>query len=151
MSTNNVRFVDDESTQAHLSVLEAAKQADHSESDMNLIDVMFTGQLTALSGSKKFRRFFDIKQNHWEDFLNTVFATVLWYSTWGNVRDDDLLSDTIRSLCADAFLLNYGTTYWGDEEDRLEFLVEERVRHDDTCLYPQNYTAYVFFYGPLLP
>ena len=121
------------------------------ESNSSLIDVITTGQLTSLSGSDKFRLFFAIKEKHWEEFLNTLFATVLLFTPWDNVRNDDDFSNTIRNVCADGFLLMYGKTYWGDEEDRLEHLEEVRVHNDDTCLYPLNYRAYVLSCFPLLP
>lgn len=90
--------------------------------------------LSTKSTLDMFRMFFDIKPAHWEPFQKMLGRHVQVNYSWGMLRDDE----EQRRECAETFLDEIGLKCWGTSEGREKYLVEERVKNGDCCVYPTH-------------
>ncbi|KAJ6037351.1 hypothetical protein N7540_001630 [Penicillium herquei] len=103
----------------------------------HLDNLMSSGALTSTSDLEVFRDFFDIKAEHWHEFRQQLTKRIEKLPRW-----IDLQNPVHRLTCAKVFLSNHGHQYWGDEENRAKYLLEDRVKHNDCCFFPENEKAY---------
>ncbi|KAJ5678454.1 uncharacterized protein N7477_004087 [Penicillium maclennaniae] len=93
-------------------------------------------ELSIKSKLDEFRLFFDLKQGPWDRLRGQLNTHVQSNYSWTSLRD----SKTLRLLCAEEFLEEYATKYWGDE-NRENNLIEDRLDGKDSgCKYPDDET-----------
>lgn len=93
-------------------------------------------ELSTKSKLDEFRLFFDLKPGPWDKLRGQLNTHVQSNYSWTSLRDNK----TLRHLCAEEFLEEYATKYWGDE-NREKNLIEDRLDGEDSaCKYPEDET-----------
>ncbi|KAJ5573423.1 uncharacterized protein N7459_007850 [Penicillium hispanicum] len=110
----------------------------HTRADSNsLLELIESKEITSRSTLDEFRRFFDFKDEHWKRFRELLHHHVQSIFSWSDLQSDEKL----RHECATTFLEQVGTQYWGTEESRREYLLEDHLEIDNLCKWPQDREA----------
>ncbi|KAJ6119242.1 hypothetical protein N7523_003522 [Penicillium sp. IBT 18751x] len=97
-------------------------------------------ELSIKSKLDEFRLFFDLKPGPWDRLRGQLNTHVQSNYSWTSLRENK----TLRLLCAEEFLDEYATKYWGDE-NREKNLIEDRLDGEDSgCKYPDDETPFPF-------
>ncbi|RAH70740.1 uncharacterized protein BO66DRAFT_450611 [Aspergillus aculeatinus CBS 121060] len=94
------------------------------------------GALKPGSIDRDFTKFLDLKSAHQRKFLESLRDHVHFRGfEWGEL----LNSEATRRTCAEIFVDSVGRTYWGTEENRRKYLMEDSFNDPNAlCVYPDR-------------
>lgn len=110
-----------------------------------LMEFLNREELVVTSRLDEFRRFFDLQVLFWDEFRLKLKAWVSSFSSWVSV----LNLESERRKIAESFLEENGPKFWGTDEIRKKYLMEESIESGDVCLWPERKEACVSYIYPL--
>lgn len=102
---------------------------------MDLKSAIEQGVLTTTSTYREFMTFLDLKHDYHSGFKTLLVD----YVTEKKHSWEKLFANEVeRQICATGFADEFGMQYWGTEENRKKYLLQESLADTDLLTYPER-------------